>query len=201
MKIYHYLLGFMKKIRIKLLISILFILIFRIIYSEYFELNKPPLKKVLKFSESGVIADFDFKIDKHWIYYFSIRFNYHADDDFERNRILKIIGGYQLDKNGLPVEPGVMTPVNLRIFKKQNNSYVEIYKKNVIPVLTSWGGGRFAKDIGRCDLVPGEYRILIEKESKHKEYEDISTYFLIGMDKFKVSFDPENVDRSKTCPM
>ena len=38
-----------KKIRIKLLISILFILIFRIIYSEYFELNKPPLKKVLKF--------------------------------------------------------------------------------------------------------------------------------------------------------
>ena len=148
----------------------------------------------------GVIAIFDFEVTKHWVYYFQVSFKFSEDNQIERSRIRKIIGGYELDKNKAPIEPGILTPLSLMVYKKNTGATTVVYKKSMTPFLTGWGGNDFIKIIGYCDLAPGKYTISLQSHAQPKEYESIPTFFVIGMDKFKVSFDPKNIDRSKTCP-
>ncbi|QEO97241.1 DUF5625 family protein [Xanthomonas oryzae] len=169
------------------------------------QLQKPPTATRINLSNEGVIAKFDLEVDEHWVYNFAIRFRYQEGNQTERSRIRAIIGGYEVDKNNNPTDPGVPTPIRLTITKKQEN--LPSYQKSITPILTSWGGDAYAKgsesftkNIGHCDLTPGKYTVLLESLAHPKEYESVPTFFLIGMDKFKTSFNPKNIDRSKTCP-
>jgi hypothetical protein len=162
------------------------------------KLQNPPIVKSINLGSEGVIAEFDFEIKEHWIYRFEISFTYPIGNKNERNRVRKIIGEFELDKNNKPIEPGILTPLNISIFKQDTNSI--IYQKSITPVLTSWGSDDFGKNIGHCDLIPGKYTVLIRSYANNKQYESIPTFFVIGMEKFKVSFDTKKIDRSKTWP-
>ncbi len=169
--------------------------------------HKPPMATAIKLSQKGVVAEFDFEVTEHWIYNFAIRFRWTPEEDQnERSRIRKIIGGYELDQSNNPLEPGILTPIELTIIKKDGNVESIAYKKTMTPILTSWGGdayapgsGAFTKNIGHCDLAPGTYRVLLKSLLAAEVYSTIPTYLTIGMDKYKSSFDPKKTDRSKTC--
>jgi hypothetical protein len=166
--------------------------------TEASRLQKPPLSTKINLSHEGVVAKFDFEVDEHWSYKFAIRFKYPEGDQVERARIRAILGDDTVDKNNNPVDPGVLTPIKLTITKRQSD--LPVYQKSMTPILTGWGGDSFIKNIGHCDLVPGEYTVLLESFAHPKEYESIPTFFVIGMDKFKTLFNPKQIDRSKTCP-
>ena len=168
--------------------------------AEVSNVRKPPILTPVRLEREGVVAEFDFEVTKHWIYEFEIRFKYPEKDQSERSRIRKIIGGHELDKNSDPIDPGVPTPVKLTIFREGAHSKALVYKKTITPTLTSWGGDNFTKNIGHCDLAPGKYRVLLESLSSHEEYASVPSFFLIGADTFKFSFDPRKIDRNKTCP-
>jgi hypothetical protein len=175
------------------------------LYAKEQKLENPPIITPINLGREGVAAQFDIEVKEHFIYNFSIRFRYPEGNEKERSRIKNIIGGHELDKNNNAIDPGIKTPVNFIISNSQEKSIV--YKKIIAPILTSWGSdslskgnGSFTKKIGHCDLKPGKYRIILENTSYNKDYLSIQTYLLIGMDKFKSSFDPKKIDRSKTCP-
>lgn len=163
-------------------------------------LETPPIVKSISLASEGVAAEFDFEVTKHWVYYFQISFKFPEDNQIERSRVRKIIGGHDLDKNNNPIDPGIPTPLSLMIYKKNSNPAIVVYKKSITPFLTGWGGDDFTKLIGHCDLAPGKYTILLQSHAKPEEYKSVPTFFVIGMDKFKVSFDPKIINRSKTCP-
>lgn len=168
--------------------------------ADNLSLVSPPIVKHIDLTQEGVAADFDFRVTAHDVYYFSILFKYPSGNRDEKSRIRKIIGGYELDKNGNPKEPGNLTPISLEIYKVNTDSKLIVYKKTIIPILTGWSDGSFTKIIGRCNLVTGEYKVVLKSLKHAKEYESISTSFVIDRDKYKSSFDTKKIDRSKTCP-
>ena len=167
------------------------------------KLPKPPFKTPVNLSHKGVVADFDIRVPKHRIYHFRMRFEYPGEDRAERERVRNIIGDAARDKDNNLTRPGILTPVKLTIYKKQAQGEQIVYQKTENPYLTSGGGstGSFAKTIGHCDLKRGEYRFVLESLAQPQEYASIPTKFVITFPNiFKFSFNPKDIDRSKTCP-
>ena len=166
------------------------------------KLPKPPFKVPVDLSHKGVVADFDIRVPKHRIYHFRIRFEYPEEDQAEREHVRKLVGDYGRDKDNNLIEPGILTPVKLTIFKEQNQRESIIYQRIIKdPETYANGSGYFAKLIGHCDLKRGEYRFVLESLSQPQEYASIPTKFRITFPNiFKFSFNPKDIDRSKTCP-
>ena len=95
------------------------------------KLPKPPFKVPVNLSHKGVVADFDIRVPKHRIYYFRILFEYPEEDQAQRAHVRKLVGDYGRDKDNNLIEPGILTPVKLTIFKKQNQGELIIYQKTI----------------------------------------------------------------------
>ena len=79
----------------------------------------------------------------------------------------KMHGELEIDKNGEyvpsdPEQPGIPTPVRLKIFLITDNKSELIYEKETNPPLTSPGGGTLTKNIGYPILKSGIYKAEIE---------------------------------------
>ena len=167
------------------------------------KLPQPHFETPINLSREGVVADFDIRMPKsHRIYHFEIRFEYPEGDQAEREHVRKLVGGYGRDKDNNLIEPGILTPVKLTIFKKQKQGELMIYQKIIKdPEMYAGGSGSFAKNIGHCDLKRGEYRFVLESLAQPQEYASIPTKFIVtfnGILAARLIF--INVDRSKTCP-
>ena len=157
------------------------------------KLPKPPFKTPVNLSHKGVVADFDIRITSYDIYAFELRFEYPEEDQDERERVRRLVGGLH--------EPTLVpTPVKLTIYKKQAQNEQLFYQKTIADSETSGAGSNnFSKTIGDCDLKRGKYRFVLESLAQPQEYASIPTKFHIGTDP-KLVFIPINIDRSKTCP-
>lgn len=155
--------------------------------------NSPePSSEPIKLGEAGVVADFKFEVRKHFIYRYSIRFSFPEHNQSERARIRQLLGGHEVDKTGRPLEPGIPMPINLTIYSVcKDGAEIEVYSKDTDPVLTSWGSGKFKKDIGASILIPGAHRARITNRRASPEFSSVPIAFEIGMPA-KVSFDPPN---------
>ena len=165
------------------------------------KLPKPPFKTPIDLSHKGVVADFDIRVPKHRIYYFRILFEYPEEDQAQRAHVRKLVGDYGRDKDNNLIEPGILTPVKLTIFKKQNQGESIVYQRIIKdPEMYAYGSNYFAKLIGACDLKRGEYRFVLESLAQRQEYASIPTKFHITFPSiFKFSFNLKDSDRSKTC--
>jgi hypothetical protein len=137
----------------------------------------PPLQVPIRLDQKGVVADFNFEITEDWHYVFYIRFAFPEKDQVERARVRKIIAGTDFD-------PGILTPVKLSIFRKEQGFWVLLHEKEITPTLTSWGGDNFKKTVEGRKLVVGEYRAMLESFAEPVEYATIPTKFGIGMFKY-----------------
>ncbi len=159
------------------------------------KLPKPPFKTPVNLSREGVVADFDIRAPIHRIYRFEIHFEFPKEDQAERARVQKLVGGLH--------EPTpVPTPVKLTIFKKQAQGERVVYQKTIAdPDTDSFSVDYFSKTIGHCNLPRGKYRFVLESLSQRREYASIPTKFVITFNGFpKATFIPINIDKSKSCP-
>ena len=162
------------------------------------KLPKPPFETPVNLSHKGVVADFDIRVPKHRIYLFRMRFEYPEEDRAKRERVRRLVGDYGRDKNNNLIEPGILTPIKLTIFKGESFIYQRIIKD---PETYAHGSGYFAKLIGHCDLTRGKYRFVLESLAQPQEYASIPTKFVITFPNiFKFSTNLKGIDRSKTCP-
>lgn len=177
-------------------ISVVFFIAVGILgYAHIFNKSPEPNSVRISLSESGTIADFRFQVKKHFPYWFSINFWFSENDKLERARIRKLLGGPAVDKKGKPLEPGISTPVSLKIFAIcEDGREIVVYSQDVDPVLTSWGQVSFGKNIGHYILPPGTYRASLINRRATQELSSIHTTFEIGMPA-KVGFDPKNVTK------
>ena len=166
------------------------------------KLPKPPFEVPIDLSRKGVVADFDIRVPKHRIYHFRLLFEYPEEDQAQRAHVRKLVGDYGRDKDNNLIEPGILTPVKLTIFKKQNQSESITYQRIIKdPETYAAGSDYFAKLIGGCDLKRGEYRFVLESLAQRQEYASIPTKFHITFPSIlKFSYNLKDTDRSKTCP-
>ena len=164
------------------------------------KLPKPPFEIPINLLREGVIADFNIRVTKHDVYSFDMLFGYPREDQAERERVRKLVGEYGRDKDNNLIEPGILTPVRLTIFKKQAKGESIIYQITIEdPETYAFSSSNFFKNIGHCNLPRGKYRFVLESLAQPQEYASIPTLFHIGTDP-KSFFIPINIDRSMSCP-
>lgn len=170
------------------------------VYAYIFGRSPEPSSVAIKLTESGVVADFKFEVRRHFPYGYSMSFGYPENDQVERARVRKLLGGHGINKDGKPAEPGTPTPINLTIFAVcKDGKEVEVYSQDADPILTSWGDGYFGKNIGKNVLTPGIYRARLLNKRASPEFISIPITFKIGMPA-KVNFDPTKApSRSEPC--
>ena len=145
----------------------------------------------ISLKESGDVFTKTIDVVDHNNYYFSLRFSYNQDDQVDRARVRGLLGGHEIDKQRKPLEPGVSTPVLLTVYAMDAGQEVEVFKKEIDPILTSWGGDNFKKTIGFTELKPGRYLVQLKSLRACPEFNQIPVALSIGYDKFKIIFVPK----------
>lgn len=170
------------------------------VYSFMFGTSPEPNSVKIKLTEPGVVADFKFEVRKHFSYWYSMRFGFPENDQIERARVRKLLGGHMMDKTGKPLEPGTPTPIKLSIFAVcKDGKEVEVYSQIADPILASWSHRYFAKNIGNHVLSPGMYRVLLVNKRASPEFLSIPITFEIAMPA-KVNLDSTKTPtRSEPC--
>jgi hypothetical protein len=151
----------------------------------------PPVILPISLKESGEIVNTKIQVVDHHIYYFSLRFSFRENDQADRSRVRLLTGGYETDKSGRPMSPGIPTPVSLSVFRIESDREVMTFSREIDPSLTSWGGDNFRKQIGFCELTPGLYGVRLTLRRATPAFDGTSVAFSIGYDKFKTTFDPK----------
>lgn len=145
------------------------------------DISMPPTNLPFEVQKAGNKVEILMKITKCDVYGFSLRFGYKENDKLDRERVRRLVGGYEIDKmTGQAREPGIPTPVRLRIIEISKVGERLVFEKEVAPILTSWGANSFGKQIGRTLLQPGVYRISLEALTDAPEYSDIPVRLAIG---------------------
>ena len=92
------------------------IIVGKLSHAHIFDESPEPGTVEIHLSDAGVVTDFKFKVKKNFPHWFSIKFWISENDQAERARVRKLLGGHAVDKTGKPVEPYIATPINLKIF-------------------------------------------------------------------------------------
>jgi hypothetical protein len=143
------------------------------------DLPTPPLILPFEVQKAGNKVETPLKIVKQREYIFSLLFSYKKGDEIDRARVRKLTGGYEVVKSGKVMEPGIPTPVKLRVIAIEATGEKLVYEKETDPILTSWGGDSFAKNIAYVVLQPGDYRIRVESLKDAPEL--AGTFIAIGI--------------------
>lgn len=149
---------------------------------------KLPAIVPISLGESGDILTKTIVVVDHHIYYFSLRFSYKENDQADRARVKGLIGGNEIDKEGKPLNPGLPTPVWLGVYAVDAGREIEVFTKEVDPILTSWGGDHFRKVIGFTELKPGRYVVRLRLLRAAQEFNGTPVALGIGYSKFKINF-------------
>lgn len=153
--------------------------------------TKPPVNIPFKIAVAGSKVSTDLTIAEHNIYSFSLQFFFRGNDKEDRGRVQKLTGSVEMDATGKPVEPGVPTPVCLKVFaiKPKATQELLIYEENVDPVMTLPKDDHFKKPLGDLELKPGQYRVLVETLQNAPEWNNFRIAFAIANDHY-TSFTP-----------
>lgn len=153
---------------------------------------KPPAIIPISLNKSGAVLNQKILIVDHNVYYFTLRFSFTEKDQVDRARVANLVGGHELDKRGNVIRPGIPTPVKLSIYKVNGNKEIEIFTRQIDPVLTSWGGDSLKKQIGFSELRPGHYVVRLNLLRSAPEFDQTPINLGIGYDKFKLKFESDN---------
>lgn len=155
-----------------------------------FESSPDPSSIPIKLDVAGVVADFKFEVKRHFIYSYRMSFHFTENNQEQRASLRKLLGGNGVDRNGIPVDRGTPTPVNLTIFALcKDGREVKVYSQDSDPILTSWGAEVFGKQIGSSRLSAGMYRAQLVNKRPSPEFAQTPITFEMGMPA-KISFDP-----------
>ncbi len=101
--------------------------------SERSGLPSPPISVPVKLEQSGTIADFQFRVTEHNVYYYYLEFKFPEESQVERALLRKLLGGTAKDRTGKLQEPGIPIPIKLTVTKINQGMEEKIYGKEIDP--------------------------------------------------------------------
>lgn len=157
------------------------------------DLPTPPISLPFGLQKAGNNVDTVVRIKKCHHYGFTLMFDYKENDQLDRARVRKLVGGHETDATGVVIEPGILTPVRLKISEISVAGERLVFEKESTPILSTWGADSFGKRIGEALLQPGIYRISLEALVEAPEYIGTPIYLRIGSD-------PKSTPSKRNCP-
>ena len=123
----------------------------------------PPLTLLFEVQKAGNKVETEFRVDKQQYYSFGIELNFKRGDAVDRERVKKLAGDHQIDKNGQLTDPGIKMPLKLIIRAVDNSEERIIFDKEILEQkLWENRSSSFVKLIDSEILQPGRYRISVE---------------------------------------
>ena len=153
----------------------------------------PPISLPFDVQKAGRKVDAVMHVKNCHHYGFTLRFGFKENDQSDRARVKRLVGGYETDASGMAIEPGILTPVRLKVSEITATGERLVFEKEGAPILTSWGANNFGKRIGETLLQPGIYRISLETLLDTPEYAGIPVQLTIGSD-------PKATPNKRNCP-
>lgn len=124
---------------------------------------KPPLSFPFEVQKSGSKIETELRIVEGNVYRFALSLMYKKGDQADHERVRKLAGRYEKDKNGKLIEPGVPILLRLRINVIDASGERPMFEQEISELrVTSDGPDSFNKRIIDLTLKPGHYRVSIE---------------------------------------
>lgn len=142
---------------------------------------QPPLSFPFAVQQAGSRVETEMRIVERKQYSFRLQFSYKEGNQEDRERVRKLVGSYEKDRNGNLIDPGIPTPLKFKIYIIDASGERLMLERD-IPVLglTSWGGDSFGKIFAFEILNPGHYRVIVESLKDAPELAGTAITFVIG---------------------
>lgn len=124
-----------------------------IILNEPFEVHK-----------AGAKIATEVHVKKAHHYWFELIFLHNkADDEAERERVKKLVGSWEKNKDGMSIEPGIPIPLKITISVIDAAGEHPVTEKEVF-VGSVWAGGAggYRRAIGAIEIPAGHCRITVQ---------------------------------------
>lgn len=128
------------------------------------DMPKPPVLIPFALQKAGGKVEAQFRITDDRLYSFNLRYMFREGDRLDLFRVRKLTGGYERDKNGVLIDPGV--PYSLRLIVSEIEStgekslIDEVFQIHKLE-LFSWGGNSFTKEMIALRLNKGHYKATV----------------------------------------
>jgi hypothetical protein len=149
-----------------------------------------PIKVPVSLNKAGTIIDMDFRVKRDYTYSMILRFFYTKDGKYEYGvgynedsaKLRTLMGdSFPYDKNGNLIKNktiGVPIPIKLTVTSLLDNKI--FYQSTIVPHLTSWGGGFFAKWLASITLHKGVYHVSVENLNAVAEFDNTPVVFILA---------------------
>lgn len=144
---------------------------------------KPPIVLPFAVQKAGNKLETEIKVAEHRAYLFHLRFLFNENDERDRARVRKLVGGAGIDKYGNLVEPGIPVALRIRINLIDATGEKLILEKEFFELkLSAHADSYFSKQIIGLPLLPGHYRISIESLMDVPELLGTDIFLIIASD-------------------
>jgi len=131
----------------------------------------PPVSVPFDITMKGNKAEIEFRASDRRTYPIGMRFKHRPGDSKDRDRVWKLTGSserFKIGANGKavlapPEQPGISTPLRLKIFLIKNQKSELVHEEETEAVgAFSWDDISISKRVGMATLDPGYYKAEIE---------------------------------------
>ena len=151
--------------------------------SDKAKLPEPPLFFPFDTQTAGFRIETDFRVVDHNSYKFSFKLPFKEGDTTDRERVKKLAGGAQRDKDGKIMQPGVPIPVRIRINAIKPSALEGVFEREYLTAdMDSYGFVFYQTVITNPRLKPGTYHLLIESLKSVPEYQGIPVTLTVTTD-------------------
>ncbi|MHB8137538.1 MAG: DUF5625 family protein [Smithellaceae bacterium] len=125
---------------------------------------KPPIKFPFSVHKEGATVTTEMQVKKAHHYWFELTFLHNkADDEAERERLRKLVGSWEKNKDGESREPGIQIPLKITVSVMDSSGVRNVYEKELL-VGSVWSGGvgGWSRAIGAIEIPAGQCRITVQ---------------------------------------
>lgn len=124
----------------------------------------PPIELPFAVHKAGATVSTEMTVKEAHRYWFELIFLHNkADDEAERERLEKVIGGWGRDKEGKRIKPGMQIPLKISINVIEQSREHTVFEKEMF-LGDLWAGGYhgYCREIGYIEIPAGRCRITVQ---------------------------------------
>jgi hypothetical protein len=163
------------------LIALFFMLCNLVACDSTKQIPKPPLVLPFVVQLAGNKVETELQVHEHRSYIFYLQLGFVEKDPEDRERVKKLAGDYERNKEGKLLKPGVAVPLRLKISVIDSFPEKTLLEREILEEeMWAYGADNFKKQIAIVPLKPGHYRVSLESLKDAPELVGTPIAFGIG---------------------
>lgn len=142
---------------------------------------RPPIELPFAVHQAGAAVSTELRIVEERSYPFHLKFMFNEKDRADQERVRKLVGYHQKDRNGKFTEPGIQIPLKITI-NIIDSSGERLFLEREVLTMGMDGGPAinfFDREIDFIQLPPGLYRVMVQSLKDITEL--VNTKVILGI--------------------